>query len=317
MLREFYRLLVIHTGDINSGIWGPFQDRSDKEWDLVADFTTTAGGTTQPRGLFLQGSGFVEYAFNEDVGPPSDFLTRLNNVFNVDYGDRSYTNISGVTTAYVDLLAKNDIIPGGRIYGVANACNETNDVLVALPGATVASNYQGDVFASSVKNVTPTKITLLDGFNASALGSRPDGGTVGPGSGGRIDYMYRALSNVFGALCPSWTPIVTAVGDNPLNGNGAKFVNFLGLRSANPVHERNTVIVFGLAKTEPAEVKVYDVAGRLTKTLANRVFKGGEEHRLVWDGTNDAGQPVARGVYFYQVRTPSYQSQKKLTVLAD
>jgi hypothetical protein len=311
MLREFYRVLVIHTGDLNTAVWGPFLDRSDDDWGLVTDYTTVAGGTIQPRGVFLQGSGFVEYAFNEG------FLTDLNALFNADYGDRSYTNVSGVTAGYIDLLAKAEVFPPTRIYGVGNACTETNDVLVALPGATVASRYEGDVYASGVKNVTATKITLLDGFNPAALGTRPDG-TTAPGSGGRLDYMYRAISNVFGALCPMWSfPGPTAVGDNPLNGDGAKFVNFLGLRSANPMRDRASVIVFGLAKTEPAEVRVFDVTGRLTKVLANRVFKGGEEHRLVWDGTNDAGQSVARGVYFYQVRTPSYRSQKKLTLLAD
>jgi flagellar hook assembly protein FlgD len=62
------------------------------------------------------------------------------------------------------------------------------------------------------------------------------------------------------------------------------------------------------------ELKLYDVTGRLVKTLAHREFAAGE-HNLVWDGTDDEGRLVARGVYFYQLRTPSFVSQKKLAVL--
>jgi hypothetical protein len=32
-------------------------------------------------------------------------------------------------------------------------------------------------------------------------------------------------------------------------------------------------------------------------------------------GGDDVGRPVARGVYFYQHRTPSFTGQKKLAVL--
>ena len=53
------------------------------------------------------------------------------------------------------------------------------------------------------------------------------------------------------------------------------------------------------------------------KTLTNRVFEGGKMYDLTWDGTNEDGASVARGVYFYQLRSPSFTSQKKLTVLRD
>jgi len=53
------------------------------------------------------------------------------------------------------------------------------------------------------------------------------------------------------------------------------------------------------------------------KKLADRVFEGGRNHELRWDGTRDDGQRVAAGVYFYQLRSPSFTSRKKLTVLRD
>jgi len=57
-----------------------------------------------------------------------------------------------------------------------------------------------------------------------------------------------------------------------------------------------------------------DAAGRQVRTLANRDFTAGE-HDLYWEGLDDQGHPVPRGIYFYPMRTPSFVSQKKLAVL--
>jgi flagellar hook assembly protein FlgD len=100
------------------------------------------------------------------------------------------------------------------------------------------------------------------------------------------------------------------VGDNP----NPVPVEFLALRSENPMRAGPAAIVFGLARRERVELTVYDVAGRRVRRLAQREFPAGE-HRVVWDGGDDDGQPVARGLYFYRLRTPSFASQKKLVVL--
>ena len=104
----------------------------------------------------------------------------------------------------------------------------------------------------------------------------------------------------------SWLPRSAAVGLGPRD--------FLALRSENPNRGGDAKIAFGITRKERVELRVYDVTGRLIKTLANREFAAGE-HTLFWDGTNDDGQLVPRGVYFYQLRTPSFVSQKKLAVL--
>jgi flagellar hook assembly protein FlgD len=42
------------------------------------------------------------------------------------------------------------------------------------------------------------------------------------------------------------------------------------------------------------------VTGRLVRTLADRSFAAGE-YDLSWDGSDDSGSQVARGVYFARV----------------
>ena len=102
------------------------------------------------------------------------------------------------------------------------------------------------------------------------------------------------------------------VGDDP--NTGSSFVNFLHLRSANPMHSGEARLAFGLAKSDKVQVRVFDVTGRLVKTVANRIFAAGQEHVVIWDGTDEAGNKVKSGVYFYRLQTPTWSSEKKLTL---
>jgi hypothetical protein len=129
-------------------------------------------------------------------------------------------------------------------------------------------------------------------------------------SKGRRFYFYETISNLSAALNCNLAFDVFQVGEIP--NNPLRY--YLALRSENPHRGGDSQIRFGIVKKERVELKLYDVTGRLVRTLANREFAAGE-HDIVWDGTDDDGRLVARGVYFYQLRTPSFLSQKKLAVL--
>jgi M6 family metalloprotease-like protein len=57
-----------------------------------------------------------------------------------------------------------------------------------------------------------------------------------------------------------------------------------------------TNIAFDLARPGRATVRLYDVAGRLVRTLADDDFPVGR-HTVRWEGADGAGRPVAAGVY--------------------
>ena len=73
-----------------------------------------------------------------------------------------------------------------------------------------------------------------------------------------------------------------------------------------------SVVRFGVAKAGRVQVTIYDVTGRKIKNLADRVFQAGE-HSLQWDGTDDDGSKVARGVYF--VRSSVQKDAGRIIVL--
>lgn len=61
-----------------------------------------------------------------------------------------------------------------------------------------------------------------------------------------------------------------------------------------------TTIPFTLGKASEVELAVYDLQGRLVKTLLHQTLPVGR-HSVSWDGTDERGQPVASGRYVYRL----------------
>jgi len=72
-----------------------------------------------------------------------------------------------------------------------------------------------------------------------------------------------------------------------------------------------TTIDFKLDSEQRIRVVVYDLSGKTVKMLADHVFSSGE-NSLKWDGTDDVGNIVAQGLYFYVLRSKDKQMSKKM-----
>jgi parallel beta-helix repeat protein len=59
---------------------------------------------------------------------------------------------------------------------------------------------------------------------------------------------------------------------------------------------------------------VYDLRGRLVRTLVNSEQRGGE-YVSVWRGLDDTGRPVGSGVYFYRLDVGGVSIRKKMVML--
>ena len=314
MMRTYYKMMFYFSGDLNSSVLGPITDRGQDDIGLIENFLGFGASEAHPRGFWANGHGFVEAADAEGAEPHASFLS---NYLALSLRDPSYFALSGTSVQYTDLIPASVVTSSGRIYCAENACTWTNDVLnvnSGIPGATPGSWYQNlgsngpyisGVYAPS--NSAHPYVTLTDGWDMWSQFSRYGGSTVG-----RLQYFMDVLVNVFGSICP-FTP--QPVIDVPQNT--VRTVDFLGSVWGNPMVAGGKAIVrFGLAKADRVEVKVYDVTGRLVKTLADRNFQAGEQS-LTWDGSNDQGQVVPRGVYFTQVKfiNSRFVDAKKVTVL--
>jgi hypothetical protein len=316
-----YREMYLLACDLGQKLIGPVIDQTDADVALYTDFLNLPGGSGQPRALWAAG-----YHFGE--GLANDQPNFLLNIFRATLRNTDYRASSGNTNDVADLVVQPAL--GGAVapstFGVSSFCFLNNDVFnveTPAPSGQVGAYYEntstgGPYVATVLAPVTPLLrnfITAISGYTLGALGGM--GRENDLGSVGVRQYFFKLMTNAFGGLTcqPSGQPL--GVGDNPGSGGGTAYLNFMNLKSSNPMRSGEARIAFGLAKTEKVEVRVYDVTGRLVKMVANRTFAGGQEHMVTWDGTDEVGNKVKSGVYFYQLKTHSWVSQKKLAVLSN
>ncbi len=105
----------------------------------------------------------------------------------------------------------------------------------------------------------------------------------------------------------------TGVEEDPVN-HGSINVNFLRGASPNPFRNSAT-IRFSLAEAGPVEFSIYDVSGRLVKSLGESEYEAGD-NLVIWDGTSKMGNPVTGGIFWMQMSTADgFSSGKKMIVL--
>ncbi len=81
----------------------------------------------------------------------------------------------------------------------------------------------------------------------------------------------------------------------------------------NPFNPKTT-IKFKLRKAELVTLKIYDISGKLIKTLLNKKEEAGP-HIVVWDSTNNSGKIVASGIYFYSLQVGNIINKTKKMLL--
>jgi len=102
-------------------------------------------------------------------------------------------------------------------------------------------------------------------------------------------------------------PTETAAPDLPSS------TSYLAQNAPNPFNPRTT-IAFVLGADGHAALEVFDLRGRLIRTLIDQQLTAGE-HSVIWDGVDQAGRSVSAGTYLYRVRSGSWSEQRKMTLL--
>ena len=81
----------------------------------------------------------------------------------------------------------------------------------------------------------------------------------------------------------------------------------------NPVKTAG-VIEYQLPTSQRVSLKVYDIAGKLVKTLVSETAEAGT-YRAVWDGRDERGNRVASGVYLYRLQGKDECATKKMILV--
>jgi hypothetical protein len=111
-----------------------------------------------------------------------------------------------------------------------------------------------------------------------------------------MELIIRVGTQVLGVEAPSVPQIFTLEQNYP-----------------NPFNP-TTQIKYALPEDALVSISIYDVTGRMVKSLINMNQSTGY-HSLRWDATNYSGEAVSAGMYIYTIQAGQYRATKKMVLL--
>jgi len=168
-----------------------------------------------------------------------------------------------------------------------------------MTGATSSTwlNQGNGHFSGALIDISGGTVTSIGDLLRIEL-ARPDGSLIGESvrhyvSADEIEARYIAMGPVAIELPPLRT-LVERSFPNPFNPQ--------------------TKIRFQLAKPGRATLKVFDVRGRLVRTLIDKNMPAGY-YEQIWLGRDNKDRRVASGVYLYRFTAPDYEQSRKMVLI--
>jgi hypothetical protein len=121
------------------------------------------------------------------------------------------------------------------------------------------------------------------------------------------DYAHH-LAEIF-----TWFPGLD--GGRPTGIDPVAYANRLDNAYPNPFNP-TTTIRYSIASAGHVSLRIYNAAGQLVRTLVDeKQAPVAEGFNVTWDGTDNHGQGVSSGVYFYKLSAKEYGETKKMVLL--
>jgi hypothetical protein len=77
----------------------------------------------------------------------------------------------------------------------------------------------------------------------------------------------------------------------------------------------STKIRFSIPRLENVNLNIYDVHGRLIRTIVNNTSYNAGTYDVNWDGRNDWGELVSSGIYFSKITAGKFTETKKMSLV--
>ena len=131
---------------------------------------------------------------------------------------------------------------------------------------------------------------------------------------GHLFDQLRGRNTVFVSLTGSLTDGRSFCSGVELNVLGTPHTEQAAAFAPNPLNPR-TKLTFVTDRDGPANARLFDIHGRLVRTLLDTARLPAGAHEYTFDGKGDQGASLSSGVYFYRVETPSETSQGQIVIL--
>ena len=199
----------------------------------------------------------------------------------------TFPNTSGLT------------FPGGSSQTVTWNVNNTNTVPVNCQTVNILISTDG----GNNFNTTLAAGTANDGSETITLPTTAT--TLARIKVAAADHIFFDINN-FNFTIQSTTGV-----DAPLDMAAGKLV--LSENRPNPFNP-STTISYVLPAGGPTSLRVYDLQGRLVKTLVDASFVPGQ-YSAVWDGSDVGGGSAASGMYMYELRSGGERLTRRMLLL--
>lgn len=293
-----YRKILWCSGNMSIAMSdGTGSPGKSDDYQLLLHFLDS---NTDNRGLYLSGDDLT-YRWGSSVAPSA---ANLQSTY-MNFGLLSDDHVaSGEPEAPV--LTLGSAVFGGDTLIAYGGCPQVNkfDVLFPAGSSVSEADYPNGAGAAILSQATTTSDTttarvVLSGFGYNYIADVTPGGTMA-----RVEHLRDILTWFQNTIAPP-----TGAEPRP------RFANFLDNAYPNPFNPETT-IRYGVKERGRVSIKIYNVEGKLVRTLVDEVKvpqAGGFAAR--WDGRNESNETVASGVYFYRLKTRSFIQTRKMVLL--
>jgi len=168
----------------------------------------------------------------------------------------------------------------------------------------------------AIEHVTLSRPTEVSDVDSTRWTNSPM--LLGSGDTLRVRYRLRSGDST-SAGSAAWVSLEGQAGVDPTRAGGGTAASPVGVPghieiTAAPLGPGAAAIRYGLPTAGPVTVSVYDVAGRVVRTLAKGTMERGF-HDIGWNEATDAGGSISSGLYFVRVQARGGQAVARLVVL--
>jgi hypothetical protein len=280
----------------------------DGNGNLYAGGSFTAAGGVPVSGI-AEWNGTTWSALGSGMSGGDGYGSRVESLI-IDgngnlYAGGSFTAAGGVPASRI---AKWD----GTTWSALGSGMNGTVASLAVDGS--GNLYAGGNFTTS-GGVSANEIAKWNGTAWSALGSGMNGVVLAlaiddSGSklyaGGDFTSAGAKLSGYFGMwYAPTPSPVPSDSWSQP--------AVMLGDATPNPFNP-STTLHYSLPVSGRVRLAIYDLRGRLIRTLVDEDLPGGD-HQTTWDGKDERGSAVASGTYCARIDAGAMHETKRLTLI--
>jgi hypothetical protein len=287
--------IIIYSQDI---------DGDDLEYDFMTDdpyfdIMDVANMVTISPHLNWSGQGYIIVSVSD--GQESADAGFTITVTPVNDRPESFTVLTPtISDTFSTDIANDTLIP----FRWQQSYDVDSDVTYRL---TIELEFSGNVYTELYENINDTTISISSNSLDQLLSESSQSDAV-------ITYLVEASDEEFTVA----------------SSDGGLFVLNRGLLNADNVqlypetfalHQNYpnpfnpvTSIRYDLPQDELVNIKVYDMLGRIVRSLVNNQQAAGY-HSVKWGATSDRNEPISAGIYIYTIQAGEFRQTKKMILL--